>query len=228
MLSWMEMLRRLLLSSGVLLLVLGVVLLGIAAIHATSTSETVKDVRGVYANNVYDFNDTAHFQRGEAVYVVIRANPQWPGSAMLPPEIQLPLNVSFTASDGGNVSLVAYYDINQPQQTGGGMNAPSMEVINVSVVGSSGAAPLSVAEGQEFLGGTVQRDCNLTVAFDSQSIQSLAGFGPHSQDPPFFRWSKAESFFPYSYVLPFGIVLAVLAVPLLVIGWRKEERRRHK
>jgi hypothetical protein len=190
-----------------------------ASIHITSAQEDV--------TKVYGFNATGYFHKGEMIYVTIRASQQW-GHVIPPDGVTVFLNVSFNASDGGSINLVACYDA-EPSTGGYGMTAPSLELINVSVITSTIDAPLSAASARAlaeggYLGGTVQRDGNLTVALDGQSV--FNNFMSH--DPPLITLRKTEPIFLYSYLSPFGLVSVVLGVTLLVFGWRKRERRRYK
>jgi hypothetical protein len=211
---------RRLLSLGVLLIISGAVLLVIASVRANSSAVVLGDYG-------YVFDATGYFHRGETVYVWMRAYEKWPNNHYVTEEIQFYLNVSFVASDGGRINLTVWYD-GTPSSGGYGLTAPDYEVLNVSATGISGDPPVSeesaVALGkQNYLGGIVQRDCNLTIAFDKKTIHSIAG----SDDPPYISLRKSGPVFPYSYLLPFGVVLPVLGVPPLVIGWRRRERAHH-
>jgi hypothetical protein len=213
--------RRLLLFPGAVLLLLGLILLGTAGVRTTSARENV--------TQQYGFEVTSYFRAGETIYVSVLPNQKW--GKVITMDVEVGLNFSFITSDGGWTNLTAYY-LAAPagEESAGGMySAPSMDLENVSGIVSSGGATLSdeasVATDWGLVGGIVQRDGNLTVALDEQSV--FRNF--MSTDSPIIVLRKSEPVFPYSCLSPFGIVSVVLSVPFLVFGIRrKKERRRPK
>jgi hypothetical protein len=176
---------------------------------------------------IRNFYATGYFYRGETMYVSIVADRDW--AKMITQDVLVFLNVSFIASDGGRIDLVVCYNAWTTDISGSTRAEPALDLINVSMIGSSGDVPVSEASARalakaECLGGTVQRDCNLTVALDSRSV--FNNF--YSDVSPLIVLRASKTVFLYSYLLPFGLVLAVLAVPLLVFGWRKRKRRSSK
>jgi hypothetical protein len=204
---------RWLLFPGVFLLFLGLALMGASTVHTMSDRFNAAGAR--------EFQVTAYFNTSETVYVSILPNQKWGGVITM--DVEVALNVSFVGPGGGETNLTAYY-LASPASTG--LTAPSMELDNVSSVVSSGDAPLSdvgeVAPG--IFGGNIRRDGNLTVAVDKQSVYNNF----MSTTPPEIILRKAENYFPYSYLQPFGIVSLVSGVPFLLLGWRKSEGRRRK
>jgi hypothetical protein len=212
--------KTLLLSSGILLLVLGSALLGVANSNVNSTSRTVKGATTA-------FETTGYFYSGETIRVVMTTPHDW--MHLISDSVTVFLNFSFTASDGGSIRFTAAFDAYTTDTSGLTRINPELDLINVSMFSSSGNAPVAEASvsklaNEGFLGGAVLRDGNVTFALDNQTASNDFG----SSAAPKIALVADKTLFPYAYLLPFGVVSIVLAVPLLVLGWRKREGRRSR
>lgn len=210
--------KKLLLSSGILLLVLGLTLLVVASRSVNSPLRTVEGATTA-------FETTGYFYSGETMRLTMTTPHDW--AHLITDSVTVFLNFSFTASDGGSIRFRATFDAYTGDISGTTLQNPALDLINVSMFSSSGNAPVSEASvsklaDQGLLGGAVLRDGNVTVALDSQAVSNSFG----SSIAPKIALRAEKTLFPYAYLLPFGVVSIVLAVPFLVLGWRKREGRR--
>jgi hypothetical protein len=211
------MFRRLLLSLGILLLVLGLTLLGVANGYVDSTSRMVRGA-------VTGFEAAGFFYKDETMVVIITTPHDW--AHLITDSVTVFLNFSFIASDGGSVKFRVAYDAWTIDVSGRTLQNPELDLINVSMTGSSGDAPVSQVSASKLaneglLGGTVLRDGNVTVALDSQTTSNNFG----SSTAPKIALRADKTLFPYGYLWPLGVASTVLAVPFLVLSWQKSGRR---